>query len=317
MLGGAALLRPRAACAQPSSKLPIVGVLGLATPEIWRPWIAAFLQRLGERGWIDGRTVAIEYRWTQGSSEHLPEIAAEFVRLNPAVIVTTAPAVAALKQLTSTIPIVFALANDPVGGGMVASLARPGGNITGLSIQATDLASKRVELLHDVLPRTTRVALLGNVSLPQAALEVGAVTAAARMIGIETLPIEMLRVEDIAAAFATIKGRVDAIYVFTEPLTNVNRVQINSLALSAGLPSVYGSREYVEAGGLLSYGPNFPELFRRTADVVDKILRGVKPADIPVEQPTAFDFALNLKTAMALGVTIPPRVLALADRVIE
>ena len=161
------------------------------------------------------------------------------------------------------------------------------------------------------------MALLGNVSLPQAALEVGAVTAAARMIGIETLPIEMLRVEDIAAAFATIKGRVDAIYVFTEPLTNVNRVQINSLALSAGLPSVYGSREYVEAGGLLSYGPNFPELFRRTADVVDKILRGVKPADIPVEQPTAFDFALNLKTAMALGVTIPPRVLALADRVIE
>ena len=281
-------------------------------------WVAAFVQRLRELGWIEGRTVAIEYRWAEGRSERFAEIAAEFVRLKVDVIVTAGTAaVVAAKQATSVIPIVFAAAGDPVGTGLVASLARPGGNVTGLSIQATDLAGKRLELLREVVPGLRRLAIMANVGNPAAVLEMGEVQAAARTLGLEVVTLEIRRAEDIAPAFEALKGRADALYVVGDPLVNTNRVRINTLALAARLPTMYGSREYVEAGGLMSYGANFPDLFRRAADYVDKILRGAKPADIPVEQPTKFDLVINLTTAKALGLDVPPTLLARADEVIE
>ena len=252
------------------------------------------MQRLRELGWIEGRTVAIEYRWAEGRSERFAEIAAEFVRLKVDVIVTSGTAVLAAKQATSVIPIVFAVAGDPVGTGLVASLARPGGNVTGLSIQATDLAGKRLELLREVVPGLRRLAIMANVGNPAAVLEMGEVQATARTLGLEVATFEIRRAEDIAPAFEALKGRADALYVCADPLVNTNRIRINTLALGARLPTMYGFREYVEAGGLMSYGPNFPDLFRRAADFVDKILRGAKPADIPVEQPTKFDLVINL-----------------------
>ena len=281
-------------------------------------WTAAFVQRLRELGWIEGRTVAIEYRWAEGRSERFAEIAAEFVRLKVDVIVTTwNRAVLAAKQATSVIPIVFALAGDPVGSGLVASLARPGGNVTGLSVQQTDLAGKRLELLREVVPGLRRLAIMANVGYPDAVLEMGEVQAAARTLGLEVVTLEIRRAEDIAPAFEALKGRADALYVCTDALVNTNRIRINTLALGARLPTMHGIREYVEAGGLMSYGANFPDLFRRAADYVDKILRGAKPADIPVEQPTKFDLVINLTTAKALGLDVPPTLLARADEVIE
>ena len=209
------------------------------------------------------------------------------------------------------------MAGDPVGTGLVASLARPGGNVTGLSIQQTDLAGKRLELLREVVPGLRRLAILANVGNPAAVLEMGEVQAAARTLGLEVATLEIRRAEDIAPAFEALKGRADALYVCADPLVNTNRIRINTLALGARLPTMHGFREYVEAGGLMSYGPNFPDLFRRAADYVDKILRGAKPADIPVEQPTKFDLVINLTTAKALGLDVPPTLLARADEVIE
>ena len=318
LLGGAAAAWPLAARAQQPGKLPTIGFLGATTPSAGSQWVAAFVQRLRELGWIEGRTVAIEYRWAEGRTERSAEIAAEFVRLKVDVIVTsgTAPVIA-VKQATSIIPIVFAAAGDPVGTGLVASLARPGGNITGLSIQAADLAGKRLELLREIVPGLRRLAVLANVGNPAAVLEMGEVQAAARTLGLEVVTLEIRRAEDIAPAFETLKGRADALYVCADALVNTNRIRINTLALGARLPTMHRSREYVEAGGLMSYGPNFPDLFRRAADYVDKILRGAKPGDIPVEQPTKFDLVINLITAKALGVTIPPTLLARADEVIE
>ena len=194
---------------------------------------------------------------------------------------------------------------DPVGTGLVASLARPGGNVTGLSIQQTDLAGKRLELLREVVPGLRRLAIMANVGNPAAVLEMGEVQAAARTLGLEVATFEIRRAEDIAPAFEALKGRADALYVCSDPLVITNRIRINTLALGARLPTMYGIREYVEAGGLMSYGPNFPDLFRRAADYVDKILRGAKPADIPVEQPTKFDLVINLTTAKALGLDDP------------
>ena len=276
------------------------------------------MQRLRELGWIEGRTVAIEYRWAEGRSERFAEIAAEFVRLKVDVIVTAGTAaVVAAKQATSVIPIVFAAAGDPVGTGLVASLARPGGNVTGLSNQSADLAGKRLELLREVVPGLRRLAIMANVGNPIGVLEMGEVQAAARTLGLEVVTLEIRRAEDIAPAFEALKGRADALYVVTDPLVNTNRIRINTLALGARLPTMHGIREYVEAGGLMSYGPNFPDLFRRAADYVDKILRGAKPADIPVEQPTKFDLVINLTTAKALGLDVPPTLLARADEVIE
>jgi putative ABC transport system substrate-binding protein len=317
-LGGAAAAWPLAARAQLPGKPPTIGFLGSATPAAWGPYVAAFTQRVRELGWIDGRTVALEYRWAEGRTARYAEIAAEFVRLKVDVIVTQAtPAVLAAKQATSVIPIVFAAVADPVGSGLVASLARPGGNITGVSIQATDLAGKRLELLREVVPGLRRLAIMVNVGAHGAVLETGEAQAAARTIGVEVATFEIRRADDIAPAFEAFKGRTEALYIASDPLVLTNRVRINTLALGARLPTIYSFREYVEAGGLISYGPNLPDLFRRAADFVDKILRGAKPGDIPVEQPTKFDLVINLTTAKALGISIPPTLLTRANEVIE
>jgi putative tryptophan/tyrosine transport system substrate-binding protein len=315
-LGGAAAAWPLAARAQQPARLPTIGFLGSSTPSAMSQWVAAFVQRLRELGWIEGRTVAIEYRWAEGRNEHYNEIAAEFVRLKVDVIVTysTAPVIAA-KQATSVIPIVFAVAGDPVNAGLVASLARPGGNVTGLSVQQYDLAGKRLELLREAVPGLRRLAIMANVSNPGPVLEMGEVEAAARALGLEATTFKIRRAEDIAPGFDAL--RAEALYVCTDPLIITNRARIHTLAMGARLATIYNSREYVETGGLMSYGPNFPDQWRRTAGIVDKILRGAKPSDIPVEQPTKFDLVINLTTAKALGLEVPPTLLARADEVIE
>jgi ABC-type uncharacterized transport system substrate-binding protein len=318
LLGGAAAACPLAVGAQQPAKLPTVGFLVGGTPSSHGQWFAALVQRLRELGWIEGRTVAIEYRWTEGRDERFAEIVAEFIRLKVNVIVTNATTAAlAAKQATSVIPIVFAAAADPVGTGLVTSLAQPGGNVTGLSNQSTDLAAKRLELLREFVPNLHRLAIMAHVSAPIVVLELGEVQTAARMLGFEVATLEIRRAQDIAPAFAALKGRAEALYVCSDPLTIINRIRINTLAVGARLPTIHGFRDYVEAGGLMSYGPNIPHQYRRAADYVDKILRGAKPADIPVEQPTKFDLVVNLITAQALGVDVPPSLLARADEVIE
>jgi putative ABC transport system substrate-binding protein len=281
-------------------------------------WTAAFVQRLRELAWIEGRTVTIEYRWAEGRNERSAEIAAEFVRLQVDVIVThSAAPVLAAKQATAVIPIVFAAAADPVGTGLVASLARPGGNVTGVSSQAADLASKRLELLREVVPSLSRVAIMANFGNPASILEVGDVQAAARTLGLKAVTLEVRRAEDIAPAFDGLNDRAEALYVCSDAFLGANRILIATLALRARLLTSDPGREFVEVGGLMSYGPNFPDLFRRAADYVDKILRGTKAADIPVEQPTKFDLIINLTTAKALGLTISESFLLRADQVIE
>ena len=215
------------------------------------------------------------------------------------------------------IPIVFAVAGDPIGSGLVASLARPGGNVTGLSLQQADLAAKRLELVREVVPNFGRLAMIANVGAPAALPEMREVQATARTLGLDIATFEIRRPEDIALAFDVLKDQAEALYVVSEPLVITNRIRINSLALAARLPTMHGSREQVEAGGLMSYGANFPDLFRRAGDFVDKILRGAKPADLPVEQPTKFELVINLTTARALGLEIPPHLIARADEVIE
>jgi putative tryptophan/tyrosine transport system substrate-binding protein len=317
-LGGAAATWPLAAMAQQQAKQPTIGFLGAATPSATSPWTAPLVQRLRELGWIQGRTIGIEFRWAEGRTERFSEIATEFVRLKVDVIVThsTGPVLAA-KQATSDIPIVFANAGDPVGTGLVASLSRPGGNITGLSIQGPDTVGKRIELLREAAPDIRGLAIMANTSNPAVVLEMGEAQATARTLGLEAVPIEVRRPADIAPAFETLKHRPLALYVIPDPLMFTNRIRINTLALSARLPTLHGLRDFVEAGGLMSYGANFPDLWRRAADFVDKILRGAKPADIPVEQPTKFDLVVNLTTARALGLELPPTLLARADEVIE
>ena len=314
-LGGAAAAWPLAARAQQA--MPAVGYLGTTTPSTAGQWTAAFVQRLRDLGWIESRNVKIEYRWAEGRSERFAEIAAEFVRLKVDVIVTSGAAVLVAKQTTSVIPIVFAAASDPVGGGLVASLVRPGGNITGLSLQATDLAGKRLEVLREVIPDLRRLAMMANAGYPAAVLEESEVQAAAHTLGLEVATLEIRQAEDIAPAFEALQARADALYVVSEPLVNTYRIRVNNLALGARLPTMHGFRELVEAGGLMSYGPNFPDLYRRAADYVDKILRGAKPAELPVEQPTKFDLVINLTTAKILGITVPPTLLARVDEVIE
>jgi putative ABC transport system substrate-binding protein len=318
VIAGSAVAWPLAARAQQPGKLPTIGFLGPNTRSAASEWVAAFVQRLRELGWIDARNVAIEYRWAEGRDERYAEIAAEFARLKVDVIVTSGtPGVIASKQATSVIPIVFATAGDPVGSGLVASLARPGGNVTGLATLAAELAGKRLELLREVVPGLGRLAIMGNVGNPFTVLELGEVQAAARRLGLEIDTLEIRRAQDIAPAFEAIKGRADALYVCTDALAHTNRIRINTSALGLRLPTMHGSRDYVEAGGLMSIGPNFADLFRRAADYVDKILRGAKPGDIPVEQPIKFDLVVNLTTAKALGLTVPPSLLDRADEVIE
>jgi len=281
-------------------------------------WVAAFMQRLRELGWIENRTVAIEYRWAEGRDERFADLAAEFVQLKVDVIVASGtPAVLASKQATSVIPIIFATAGDPVRNNLVASLAQPGGNVTGLSLQMGDLAGKRLELLREVVPGLRRLAIMANVGNPFTVLELGDIQAAAGTLGLELITIEIRHAQDIVPAFEALKGRSEALYVCTDALINTNRIRINILAVGARLPTMYGSRDYVEAGGLMSYGANFPDSYRRAADYVDKILRGAKPGDIPVEQPTKFDLIINLTTAKALGLNVPQSLIARADELIE
>jgi putative ABC transport system substrate-binding protein len=314
-LGGAAAW-PFTAGAQ--AKLPTIGLLGGATPAAQAQWTAAFVERLRELGWIEGQTVVIEYRWVEGRFQRSPAIIAEFVRLNADVIVThSTPNVMAAKQVTSVIPIVFASAGDPVGNRLVTSLARPGANVTGLSVQSTDLAHKIVELLRDLLPNLGRLAILYHVGNPVTELQTDGVKAAAGKFGLDVAIVEIRRAEDIAPAIAALQGRTDALIVPSEPLYNTNRIQINSSALRAQLPTAYFDRVYVETGGLMSYGPNWPSTWRRAAELVDKILRGAKPADIPVEQPTTFELVINVKTAKAIGLTVPRRLLVRANDLIQ
>jgi putative ABC transport system substrate-binding protein len=275
------------------------------------------VQRLRELGWIEGRTIAIEYRWAEGRTERFGELATELVGLKVDVIVTLGAAVTAAKRATSVIPIVFAIATDPVGTGYVASMARPGGNVTGVSIQQGDVVGKRLELLRQIIPNLGRLAILVDVDHVADMLEMGRVQAAARALGLEVDTLEIRRPSDIAPAFDPLKIRAEALYVINGPLTVTNEIAINALALAARLPTMHGSKEQVEAGGLISYAANFPDAFRRTADYVDKILRGTKPGDIPIEQPTKFDLVINLKTAKALGLTVPHHILVVADEVIE
>src|SRR5262245_4845403 len=318
LLGGAAAAWPVAARAQQAAKLPTIGFLGQSTRSAGSEWVAAFVQRLRELGWTEGRTIAIEYRWGEGREERFAEVAAEFVRLKVDVILTSgALAVMAAKQATSVIPIVFATAGDPVGNNLVASLARPGGNVTGLSVQSNELAGKRIEVLREVVPGLRRLAIMGNIANPLVALELGEARAAAGKLGLEAVTHEIRRAQDIVPAFEAMKGRSEALYLCVDALANTNRISINILAVGARLPTMHGSRDYVEAGGLMSFGANFPDQFRRSAEYVDRILRGAKPADIPVEQPTKFDLVVNITTAKALGLEIPPTLLARADGVIE
>jgi putative tryptophan/tyrosine transport system substrate-binding protein len=274
------------------------------------------VQRLDELGWTEGRTIATEYRWADGRSERFAEIATEFVLLKVDVIVTGGNAAVAAKQATSVIPIVFVL-GDPVGTGLIANLARPGGNITGLTNQQPDLAGKRLEILRDLVPSLRRLAIMANVDYPFAVPEVAEVRGAAGTLGLDVVNLEIRRAEDIAPAFESLNGRADALYVVNDALVVTNRVRINTWAAAARLPTMHGTRAVVEAGGLISYGPNFPHLFRRTADYVDKILRGTKPGDIPVERPTKFDLVINNTTARAIGLKIPESFLLRADEVIE
>ena len=316
-LGGAAAW-PIAARAQRPSKVATIGLLGSGTAAAQSTWTAAFVQRMRELGWIEGHNLTIEYRWADGHTERLAGLANELVRLNVDVILThnTPPPLAA-KQATSVIPIVFATAGDPVGSGIVASLARPGGNITGLSSEAPDTASKRLSLLRELVPGLQRLAILADVGNLYAELEERKLGDAARTLGIEINTFDVRRGVDIDPAFDAMKGHVQALYVIPVPLLFVNRVRINTLALGARLPTMYLVREYVDAGGLMSYGPNWPGMWRHAAGFVDKILRGAKPADMPVEQPTKFDLVINLTTAKALGLTIPESFLIRADQVIE
>jgi putative ABC transport system substrate-binding protein len=317
LVGGAAAW-PLLARAQQPAKPPIIGFLVGASRSATSQWMAAFAQRLRELGWTEGRTVTIEYRWADGQNERAAEIAAEFVRLKVDVIVAGGtPSVVAAKHATSIVPIVFAAAGDPVASNLVASLARPGGNVTGLSLQQTDLAAKRLELLREIVPNVGRLAIMANVGSPGAMLEMGEAKATARTLGLVVDTFEIRRPEDIGAAFETLKGRVEALYVCGDPLLTTNRIRIITWAMSLRLSAIYNFREYVESGGLMSYGPNLPDLYRRAADYVDKILRGAKPSDIPVEQPSKFDLIINLTTAKALGLTIPESFLLRADEVIE
>jgi putative ABC transport system substrate-binding protein len=316
-LGSAAAAWQLAARAAQPGRSPIIGFLGPNTRSAGSEWIASLVQRLRELGWIDGRNVTMEYRWGEGREERFNEFAAEFVRLKADVIVTSGtPAVTASKQATSVIPIVFATAGDPVGNNLVASLAQPGGNVTGLATLAADLAGKRLELLREIVPGLRCLAVMGNIGNPFTVEEMGEVRTASSALGLEVVALQIRHSQDIAPAFEKLKGRSQALYVCTDALASTNRVGINILAAGARLPTMHGSRDYIEAGGLISFGPDFPDLFRRAADYVDKILRGAKPANIPVQPPTKFNLVVNLNTAKALGLTVPATLLCRADEVI-
>jgi putative ABC transport system substrate-binding protein len=317
LLGGAAAW-PLAARAQQGTQMPTIGFMGTTTPSVWQPWTTAFVQRLRELCWIEGRTVAIEYRWAEGRLDRWGEIAAELARLKVDIVVTAGvAALNAAKQAMPATPIVFPIANDPVSSGLVASLARPGSNVTGLANLLLDTVGKRLELLREIIPTLRGLGVMTNVGFPEAVQEMHTVAPMAKTLGLDVVALEVRRGEDIAPAFEQLNGRAQALYVCPDPLMLINRLRIITLALGQRLPTMYGYRDYVEAGGLISYGPNIAANFRRVAELVDKILHGAKPSDIPVEQPVKFDLVINLITAKVLGLTIPPTLLGRADEVIE
>jgi len=305
--------------AQRPGRLPTVGFMGTTSLQSQNDWVTAFIQRLGELGWHDQKSINIVYRWAEGRSDHMTAIAAEFVQLKvDAILAVGTEAALIAKKATASIPIVFPFSADPIGTGLVASLARPGGNVTGLSNQARDLGAKRIELMHDALPRVRRIAFMFNAAHNYGRLELAEVQAAARTLGLdEVLPLPIARAQEIDGAIASIKGRADGLYVVADPMMNLNRSRLGTLALEARLPSVHHQRDYAVAGGLMSYGPSFTHLNRRAAEYVDKILRGTKPSDLPIEQPTRFELVINLKTAKALGIDVSPMMLVRADEVIE
>jgi putative ABC transport system substrate-binding protein len=309
LMGGVAVVSTSAAYGQQLAKPPVVGFLVAGTQASHGAWVEAFAQRLSELGWTDGRNVKIEYRWAAGDVRQTTEYATEFVRQKVDVIVTSAYGVVAAKQATSTIPIVFAAYGDAVAGGIVESLARPGGNVTGLSTQPGQLSSKRLELLKEIIPNVRRLAALVNSKVTSTEEVFGIRTASAKL-NIQTA-------DDIEAAMATLTSQTDALYVYSEPLTNANKSKIIKAATAAKIPTIFGFREFVDAGGLISYGPNFTDLFKRAAEFTDKILRGATPADMPIQQPVKFDLIINLKAAKALGLNISETVLTRADEVIE
>ncbi|WP_245332107.1 ABC transporter substrate-binding protein [Bradyrhizobium sp. NAS80.1] len=315
-MGSVAVDASSAAHGQQSAKPPIVGLLVAGTTASHGTWVAAFTQRLSELGWTDGRNIKIEYRWAAGDRPQTTKFAAELVQQKVDVIVTSAYGVVAAEQATSTIPIVSAAYGDLVAVGIVKSLGRPGGNVTGLSIQPVELSSKRLELLREIIPNVRRLAALVNTHIV-GAQEVAAIRTASAKLNIDANVIEIQTAKDIEAALATLAGQTDALYVFSEPLTNSNRDKIVKAATEAKIPTIFGFREFVDAGGLISYGPNFIDLFVRAAEFTDKILKGATPADLPVQQPVKFDLIINLKAAKALGLSISDTVLTRAEEVIE
>jgi putative ABC transport system substrate-binding protein len=307
---------PLAAAAQQPGNQRLIGVLG-ADATAWSPWTVALTARLRELGWSEGDTVAIEYRWANGRSDRVSEIAAEFERRKVDVIVTYGSAATILSQTITTIPIVFAVAFDPVRAGLVQSLAHPAGNVTGISIQQPDVVGKRLKLLQQAMPQLHRLAILADAGYAEPMLEADRVKSMAQASGLEAARIGVWRAEDIEPALASLTNKADALYVVSDALIAANRTRIVTLALSARLPTMMSYDDYVDAGALMSYGPDYPDLFRKAATMVDKILRGTKPGDIPVEQPTKFELAINAKTAAALGLTFPQTFLAMVDEVLK
>jgi putative ABC transport system substrate-binding protein len=316
LMGGVAVVSTSAAYGQQLAKPPVVGFLVAGTQASHGAWAAAFAQRLSELGWTDGRNVTIEYRWAAGDVRQTTQFAAEFVQRRVDVIVTSGYGVVAAKQATSTIPIISAAFGDAIASGIVKSLARPGGNVTGLTIEPAELSSKRLELLKEIIPNVRRLAALVNTHVVGAQEAVAIRTASAKL-NIDANILDIQTAEDIEVAMATLAGQADALYVFSEPLTIANKDKIIEAANTAKIPTIFGIGEFVAAGGLISYGPSFIDLFTRAAEFTDKILRGAKPAELPVQQPVKFDLVINLKAAKALGLSISETVLTRADEVIE
>ena len=314
-LAGGFLAAPLAAQAQQTGKIPRIGFLRSGPPP--RPFVEGFEQGLRELGYVDGQNIIIEYRYGDGSTTQLGQLGGELLRLKVDVIVASATAAAlAAKQLTRTVPVVIAGATDPVDSGIVNSLSRPGGNITGTSLMSVDLLTKRLELLKYLVPRLSRVAVLGNLAHPSYASQIQAMEAGARSVGIQVEHIGVRGPNDFKAAFMAAR-KAHALIQLDDALFTTHRRSLAELAVTNRLPAIYGFQEHVEAGGLVSYGPNFRELYRHVATYVDKILKGARPADLPVEQPTKFDLVINLKTAKALGLTIPEQLLSRADEIIQ
>jgi len=305
--------------AQQPKKVPRIGYLAGSTPDAQSARIGAFRQGLREPGYVEGKNIVFEYRYAEGKLDRLSELGAELVRLKVDVIVSAAgSATRSAKEATSTIPIVMAQDTDPVGNGFVASLARPGGNITGLSTHYPEIAGKQLELLKETVPKLSRVAVLGTSTRPGNAQALRETELAAGALGVKLQYLDILAPKDIETAFrAASKGRADGVLALGGPVLASQRTQIADLAVKNRVPAVYGQQEYVEAGGLMTYGVSLTDLFRRAATYVDKILKGAKPADLPVEQPTKFELIINLKTAKQIGLTIPPNVLVRADKVIR